>query len=470
MAFVFLRALSLRTVGPRTAPLHKVSRGLQRFADLDEAAFLVSSARVNMFSKLHKNPVKTRPVGKGAASQLKPWERFVGRALVQILEEMEEEREEGEMEPIILDNSAVFVDKLEEISRTWGGEDRQGQGGDEIIEMCTLDIEAMYPALKREYIIEQIDARLWERIQKAQSLEAKTQAVKMRELLMPMLIFTLEHQFVYVLSEGETEEKVFYYQKQGIGIGSSASGAIANLTLLAGEYAMLDRMEAGGFRIILYKRYIDDIYCIAVRKEGEGAGGRMMQRLEAELNALDPVGNSVKVEGKGVEMGRSSGEEGDRVELEFLDVLVGLDRGEYGEGVSLDTRIYRKPSASDLYLLPSSAHPPSTIRGLIKGERVRYLRLSSSKGNFDRAWYRFRSALLHRGYLESEIAKVENELTWEGREAEREKLRERAKEKKERRKGKEGWGKREACPGIPIVLPSKPGVQQLEAMHEGELG
>ena len=57
MAFVFLRALSLRTVGPRTAPLHKVSRGLQRFADLDEAAFLVSSARVNMFSKLHKNPV-----------------------------------------------------------------------------------------------------------------------------------------------------------------------------------------------------------------------------------------------------------------------------------------------------------------------------------------------------------------------------------------------------------------------------
>jgi len=34
-------------------------------------------------------------VGKGAASQLKPWEWFVGRALVQILEEMEEEREAG---------------------------------------------------------------------------------------------------------------------------------------------------------------------------------------------------------------------------------------------------------------------------------------------------------------------------------------------------------------------------------------
>ena len=61
--------------------------------------------------------------------------------------------------------------------------------------------------------------------------------------------------------------------------------------------------------IHMYKRYIDDIYCIAVRKEGEGAGGKMMQRLEAELNALDPVGNSVKVEGKGVEMGRAGGVE-----------------------------------------------------------------------------------------------------------------------------------------------------------------
>ena len=79
---------------------------------------------------------------------------------------------------------------------------------------------------------------------------------------------------------------------------------------------------------------------------------------------------------------------------------------------------------------------------------------------YNRAWGRFRSALLQRGYLESEIAKVENELAWEGREAERQKLRERAEEKKERRRGREGWGKKEACPGVPIVLPSKLGVQQ----------
>ena len=76
--------------------------------------------------------------------------------------------------------------------------------------------------------------------------------------------------------------------------------------------------------------------------------------------------------------------------------------------------------------------------------------------NFDRAWNRFRTALLYRGYPKEEIAKVENELTWEGRESERRKLRERAEEKKERRRRKEGWGKKGACPGIPICLaPSK---------------
>ena len=76
---------------------------------------------------------------------------------------------------------------------------------------------------------------------------------------------------------------------------------------------MIDRMKAGGLRIMLYKRYIDDIYCISVKKEGEIVGGGMMQRLEGELNSLDPVGNSVKVEGKEVEMGRGRGKVGDRV-------------------------------------------------------------------------------------------------------------------------------------------------------------
>ena len=62
---------------------------------------------------------------------------------------------------------------------------------------------------------------------------------------MPLLIFSLQHQFVYVRSEGEGEEegKTFYWQHQGISIGSSASGAIANLALLGGEQSGMVRGE-----------------------------------------------------------------------------------------------------------------------------------------------------------------------------------------------------------------------------------
>ena len=61
----------------------------------------------------------------------------------------------------------------------------------------------------------------------------------LREVVMPLMIFMLEHQFVYILSEGKDEEKKFYWQKEGIQIGSSASRTIANLKLIGGERPLL---------------------------------------------------------------------------------------------------------------------------------------------------------------------------------------------------------------------------------------
>ena len=85
-------------------------------------------------------------------------------------------------------------------------------------------------------IVGQLDERIVERIGRLKG-EERVSAETLREIVMPLMIFMLEHHFVYVLSEGMDEEKVFYWQKEGIGIGSSASGAIANLTLLGGSDA-----------------------------------------------------------------------------------------------------------------------------------------------------------------------------------------------------------------------------------------
>ena len=77
-----------------------------------------------------------------------------------------------------------------------------------------------------------------------------------------LLIFILQHQFVYVRTDGDRkdEEKVFYHQTSGIGIGSSASSAIANFALLGPERRMLERIKGKGHNVRLYVRYVDDIF------------------------------------------------------------------------------------------------------------------------------------------------------------------------------------------------------------------
>jgi len=81
-------------------------------------------------------------------------------------------------------------------------------------------------------------------------------------------------------SREEKEEKIFYWQKEGVGIGNVASGALANGTLLVGERKMLKEMKEQGYRILLYKRYIDDILAIFEHQDvlQKRKGAEMMEK------------------------------------------------------------------------------------------------------------------------------------------------------------------------------------------------
>ena len=119
-----------------------------------------------------------------------------------------------------------------------------------------------------------------------------------------MIIFMLEHQFVIVGVEGGGDkggEREIFRQGEGIGIGSSCSGTLANLTLLMGEMDMLDKLEREGIHLSLYNRYMDDISIIVdvVNQEDKG---RIFKRLKAELENLDPIDKSIQVTGKVVYM------------------------------------------------------------------------------------------------------------------------------------------------------------------------
>ena len=66
-----------------------------------------------------------------------------------------------------------------------------------------------------------------------------------------------QHHFVYVrdVGVGEAEKKIFHWQKEGIGIGSSASGPNADITALVGEQIILKKLEREGYKLKMYKRY-----------------------------------------------------------------------------------------------------------------------------------------------------------------------------------------------------------------------
>ena len=111
--------------------------------------------------KLHKNSVKTRPVGRAAACQMKTWEGLVGGHLGNVLEDSEREKaKNGRKERPTLNNSRYFVRELEDLNVKWETDATNGRDLEGIVELLTWDIAAMYPSLKREFIIREIDGAL----------------------------------------------------------------------------------------------------------------------------------------------------------------------------------------------------------------------------------------------------------------------------------------------------------------------
>jgi len=149
---------------------------------------------------------------------------------------------------------------------------------------------------------------------------------KLRDILMQLLVFMLEQQFVYVRTEGKEDQegKIAYWQKEGIRIGSSASGPIADVTVVVGERVMLKKPVQEGHRLLLYKRYKDDIFAVIEAKIGQGE--KAETRIETGLHELD-AGGSIRVEGKGIVSNRKRKAGEKEKKIEFININTELGWG-----------------------------------------------------------------------------------------------------------------------------------------------
>jgi len=83
---------------------------------------------------------------------------------------------------------------------------------EERTEIETWNVSALYPSLKIQHVIREIDTLLVERIDNRKG-EEKKRAKARREIVIPLIIFQPQHQIVSMLSDEreDKEEKMFYW-------------------------------------------------------------------------------------------------------------------------------------------------------------------------------------------------------------------------------------------------------------------
>jgi len=365
---------------------------------------------IEVLMKLHKTPVASRPVGRAFNSQMKTYEQLVAGILTQVLDDIEDERVRQGKRRIVLNSTLPYAKIVGDINKAWEKEFLEGRKLDEGVEILGYDVVALYPSLKLEFMVREIDRAMVLRIETKEGKE-KEQAITLRNVTMPLIIFMLEHQFCSTI--GKKGEKTVWRQMTGISIGSSCSGILANLTLLMGEIDMLDRLETKGIVLSTYNRYVDDITAISdVREKSER--GKLFLVLEDELNKLDHIGNSIRVTGEQIYADRVNNQLEKEQGLAYLDLWQKLVRGTLGQ-VRIECGIYRKKAAADMYILPSSAHSDKLKQGILKGEFLRFITLCSTEKEYDKACDRYDKALQTRGYSAHDVHNVRKNVKWENK-------------------------------------------------------
>jgi hypothetical protein len=167
-----------------------------------------------------------------------------------------------------------------------------------------------------------------------------------------------------------------YHQKRGIAMGTNCAVTLANLYL----DNLVDHQTASDNRILCYYRYIDDVFGIFLGNQEEARAylSHALQKPNINLRwnfhfcERKPQSTSVP--------------------LPFLDASLWVQEN------LVCTRPFRKQSSRGLYLPFSSAHPLSTLKGIIRGESIRFLILSSHESSYNAALAELWSTLQKCGY------------------------------------------------------------------------
>ena len=134
-------------------------------------------------------------------------------------------------------------------------------------------------------------------------------------------------------------------------MGSSLSPILANIYMEFFEVSLLPNINVTGIKVILWKRYVDDIFALLKLTDEDS-----LNEFLSILNSKEP---SIKFT---VEKSQNN-------TLPFLDVLVEREQANF------KTKVYRKSTHTNAYIHYFSHHSNNIKKEVVKGLFLRALRI-----------------------------------------------------------------------------------------------
>ena len=164
-----------------------------------------------------------------------------------------------------------------------------------------------------------------------------------------------------------------YLQIKGTAIGTPAAVVFAVVFLYVLEIDLVSEFVKAG-RLLLFKRYIDDILAFFVNKQAALDFIARYERLDPDINITATVAR----------------------EVNFLDLTI-YSGPRIADG-RLDIRLYVKPSNQFLYIPDSSFHTRSARTAWIVSELRRFVLNNTERSNYQANKEQFYNNLLLRGF------------------------------------------------------------------------
>ena len=313
----------------------------------------VRTQRLYFLKKIHKTPMSIRPIVSGCTGPTEKLSNLADYILKNTLETI----------PSYIKDTKDFINTIETT-----------QLPQDCI-LLTIDVSALYLNIPQEEGITRILDYFYTHFPD-ESFPRKS--------LHNCLKIILQHNIFSFAGK-------MYKQILGTAMGTKVAPTFANIFMATVEE---DFLYSQAIQPKIWKRYLDDIFVAWTDSLDT------LQKLKVDLNKHHP------------NLTFTFGQEGDSVE--FLDSVVYKGNRFRSTGI-LDIKPYFKPTNKFQYTHQTSCHPAHTFKGLIKGEAIRSLRLSSDEQTYKKTLKFLHKKFINRQYPHKVIRRIFNQVQYSHR-------------------------------------------------------